>query len=180
MAKSYKLSGTDNYIDASGVVYNKKELPTYLDKVDGIADGANKTITANNLTTTAAGSVLDARQGKILYDKINGTVLYENFSGNTGTITLQENVNNYTYIDITLTRKDIADYAVQRFHKPNGRTITIMGTFTDATNLYAYSKVMTVLNNTFTLVRSNLLFANSAVSFSTDNNFAIVKVVGYK
>lgn len=134
----------------------------------------------DSLSSSSATDALSAKSGKDLNDKINGTVLYENFSGNTGTITLQENVNNYTYIDITLTRKDMADYAVQRFHKPNGRTITIMGTFTDAANLYVYSKVMTVLNNTFTLVRSNLLFANSAVSLSTDNNFAIVKVVGYK
>ena len=29
MSKSYKLSGTGNYIDASGVIYNKKELPNY-------------------------------------------------------------------------------------------------------------------------------------------------------
>lgn len=35
-------------------------------KLDGIAEGANKTTTANNLTTTAAGSVLDARQGRAL------------------------------------------------------------------------------------------------------------------
>lgn len=134
----------------------------------------------DSLSSTSATDALSAKSGKDLNDKINGTILYENASGNTGTVTLQESINNYTYIDIVLTRKDIVDYSIQRFHKPNGKTITIMGTFTDAANLYVYSKIMAVLNNTLTLVRSNLLLTNSAVSFSTDNNFAIVKVVGYK
>lgn len=39
-------------------------------KLDNIADGANKTTLANNLITTASGYALDARQGKILNDKI--------------------------------------------------------------------------------------------------------------
>ena len=39
-------------------------------KLAGIEAGANKTVIANNLTTTAAGSALDAAQGKALNDKI--------------------------------------------------------------------------------------------------------------
>lgn len=39
-------------------------------KLAGIAEGANKTTIVNNLTTTAAGSALDAVQGKALNDKI--------------------------------------------------------------------------------------------------------------
>ena len=39
-------------------------------KLAGIAEGANKTTIVNNLTTTAAGSALDAAQGKALNDKI--------------------------------------------------------------------------------------------------------------
>lgn len=35
-------------------------------KLDGIATGANKTLIANNLTTSTAGSALDATQGKAL------------------------------------------------------------------------------------------------------------------
>lgn len=39
-------------------------------KLAGIEEGANQTTIANNLTTTAAGSALDAAQGKVLNDKI--------------------------------------------------------------------------------------------------------------
>lgn len=39
-------------------------------KLDGIEAGATKTTIVNNLTTTAAGSALDAAQGKVLDDKI--------------------------------------------------------------------------------------------------------------
>ena len=39
-------------------------------KLAGVEEGANKTTIANNLTTTAAGSALDAAQGKVLNDKI--------------------------------------------------------------------------------------------------------------
>lgn len=39
-------------------------------KLAGIATGATKTTIANNLTTTTAGSALDASQGKVLSDRI--------------------------------------------------------------------------------------------------------------
>lgn len=40
-------------------------------KLAGIAAQANKTTIANNLTTTAAGSALDAQQGKVLKDALD-------------------------------------------------------------------------------------------------------------
>lgn len=39
-------------------------------KLAGIDEGANKTTIVNNLTTTTAGSALDAAQGKVLDEKI--------------------------------------------------------------------------------------------------------------
>lgn len=39
-------------------------------KLNGIMEGATKTVIANNLVTTTAGSALDATQGKVLNDKI--------------------------------------------------------------------------------------------------------------
>ena len=39
-------------------------------KIDGVETNANKTTIANNLTSTTAGSALDATQGKVLNDKI--------------------------------------------------------------------------------------------------------------
>lgn len=39
-------------------------------KLAGVEEGANKTLIVNNLTTTEAGSALDAAQGKVLNDRI--------------------------------------------------------------------------------------------------------------
>lgn len=44
---------------------------TQVTKLNGIADGANKTNIVNNLTATTAGSALDAVQGKALSDQIS-------------------------------------------------------------------------------------------------------------
>lgn len=185
MAKSYKLSGTDNYIDASGVVYNKKELPTYLDKVDGIADGANKTITANNLTTTAAGSVLDARQGKILYDKMKGTVLFNNSSGEAGTVTLSKapTINNFDFIDIWFFKGKGHGAYYNRVDLASNKSI----------GLITYAKLLDS-SAQFTLKRMNIsgstlvnsqynianIYADRYPEVAGNNEIAIFKVIGYK
>lgn len=43
---------------------------TEKEKLAGVEAGANKTVVVNNLTTTTAGSALDATQGKALNDKL--------------------------------------------------------------------------------------------------------------
>ena len=88
MAKSYKLSGTGNYVDASGVIYNKKELPNYLHDV------------IDNLTSTSGVNALSANQGKVLYDRINGVTLYNNSNGTSGTITLSQDATTFASIEI--------------------------------------------------------------------------------
>ena len=40
MSKSYKLSGTGNYIDSTGVIHNKKELSYYLNNLGTMPIGA--------------------------------------------------------------------------------------------------------------------------------------------
>ena len=51
------------YLDLTGLQYFYKKY------IKTLGSAAKQTV-ANNLTTTAAGSVLDARQGKTLSDKI--------------------------------------------------------------------------------------------------------------
>ena len=54
-------------------------------KLSGVEEGANKTLIANNLTTTEAGSALDATQGKVLSDMIE-----EHAADSTAHITAEE------------------------------------------------------------------------------------------
>ena len=67
------------YLDLTGLQYFYKKYIKTL-------GSAAKQAVANNLTTTAAGSVLDARQGKTLSDKIaSETKTLKNCSMNFGT-----------------------------------------------------------------------------------------------
>ena len=61
-------------------------------KLNGIADGANKTNIVNNLTATTAGSALDAVQGKALSDQIS--TLNSSLSKSTITPTSTTNISN--------------------------------------------------------------------------------------
>lgn len=60
---------------------SKHGLMTAVDKtkLDGVANGANKTIYTNNLTATVPGTALDAVQGKLINDKI--TKINSNLGG---------------------------------------------------------------------------------------------------
>lgn len=85
--------------------YNMK-VGTLLDAMgDVVNEKVDKTDIANNLTTTAAGKVLDARQGKVLNDAklllhevIPDTVQSITFNGTTGNISTITHVRNGTTI----------------------------------------------------------------------------------
>lgn len=69
----------------------------------GLGDAATKSV-ANNLNTTASGSVLDARQGKALDDKISKRSFdYYNIAGNGGSasIELESNSRYFVIVDST-------------------------------------------------------------------------------
>ena len=56
MSKSYKLSGTGNYIDSTGIIHNKKELPYYLDNLGTLPIGTIIPYASN--TKTPAGFLI--------------------------------------------------------------------------------------------------------------------------
>lgn len=88
-------------------------------KLDGIAEGANKTTTANNLTTTAAGSVLDARQGRALANGSARDSTKLPLTGGTisGVLTCQSPINATTAVTITGSGSVIAPNLI--FYNPS-------------------------------------------------------------
>lgn len=56
----------------------------------------------DGLNSTSATNALSANQGRILNEKIQGTILYKNINGEQASsgITLSESVNNYDFIEI--------------------------------------------------------------------------------
>ena len=62
----------DKVDKVSGKALSTNDYTTYeKNKLAGIAAQANKTNIVNNLTTSAAGSALDAQQGKVLKDALD-------------------------------------------------------------------------------------------------------------
>lgn len=113
--------------------------------------------------------------------KIVGTVLYENKTGTTGNITLSDSVANYDYIEIQGTRLGTGMFSSGRLYNVNGKTISIGTTYTDANDIYVYSKTITLNAKKINVVRANLGFFNSTRSqFVTDDGNYITRVVGYK
>ena len=145
-------------------------------------DNLNETIPkiADNLTTEDASKVLSAKQGKILNKKLLGTVLYEDEVGTTGDITLSDSVANYDYIEFQCKRGEFV-YGSGKLSNINRKTISLGTNYTTSSQMYVYSKVITVLENVITVVRANLAyFSNSSsTSFSSDDSHYIVRVIGY-
>lgn len=66
-----KVDNTTVFLSEDGTLSSKGGLSDDdRKKLDSIEDGANKTVLQNNLVTTVEGYALDARQGKVLDDKI--------------------------------------------------------------------------------------------------------------
>ena len=153
----------------------------FTDEYKSKLDNLNETIPqiADNLTTEDSNKVLSAKQGKILNEKLVGTVLYEDEEGTTGNITLSDSAANYDYIDFYCKRSTHV-YTV-RTYNPNGNTVSLSTNYCDGTYMYLYTKVITISGNVLTVVRSNLGYFNNDSTHATsdDSNF-ITKIVGYK
>ena len=81
----------------------------------------------DNLTSTSTTDALSAKQGKVLNDKINGTVLYENINGSRYEITLNDSVENYSIIKIFYSNK--TDYSSTEMYDANNKEICLMLSF---------------------------------------------------
>lgn len=134
---------------------------------------------ADNLTSEDSNTVLSAKQGKVLKEKIMGTVLYVNETGTGGDITLSDNADNYDYFDFYCKRSTHI-YTV-RVYKPNNNTVSLTTSFCDGTYIYVYTKILNISGTQITAVRSNLGYFNNSGSYAmTDDSNLVTKIVGYK
>jgi len=85
-SKISDLTNDSDFIEkssTSGLVKNDGTIDTntYLTQHQDISGKVNTSDVVNNLTTTTAGKVLDARQGKLLADLIGDAILFINGTG---------------------------------------------------------------------------------------------------
>lgn len=118
--------------------------------------------------------------GDIYRNNINitGKVLYEDSSGTSGTVTLNETAANFDYLDIFLNRSDWK-YQI-RVHSPNGKKViaTTSQYYSNADTIYIYTKKMVISGTSITVdyARGQSIGGTAFV----DSNQKIEKVVGYK
>ena len=134
----------------------------------------------DNLTSASTTDALSANQGKVLNDKINGTVLYENEQGTRGDIQLSDSYINYKKFDIYVNEGSVlscyntGECAIS-YTKPIGvDTVSIQ---------IKAQQIFFKNNNTITRGMGKTIGiggSGQGVTQNIDENMIITKIVGYK
>lgn len=142
----------------------------------------------DSLESTSATDALSAKQGKALNDKIMPTVLYM-ADGNTvkSDIPLNDNVNNYDYLDIQFKKVSGGGVAVgySRIYKENYKMYNALtSSFSSGDNkvITIYSCIISLTANKITINNGNSIAIKETGigGFSSANELAILSVRGYK
>ena len=123
--------------------------------------------------------------GLNVYDAIVGKVLY-NSSGEAGTISLNDSVANYTYIEIFYTDNNGNGNSSVKVYQANGKNVDLSTIEAGGTTGYTYIRRTgyDISTNSITPQTSNMgyvLIDGSTVSTVTGTNYLrITRVIGYK
>ena len=139
----------------------------------------------DNLTSASTIDALSAKQGKILNEKINGTVLYENNNGSRDEITLNDSVENYGIIKIFYSNR--TDYSSIEMYDANNKEICLTLSFSIeglniARTIYRNIKITKTQLKTTTqgyLSMTTTGGIDSNISAAA-NDIYIHKIIGYK
>lgn len=131
-------------------------------------NGAYNANGSSNLTYCSTGTI----QGK-------PTVLYDNSSGTTGTVTLSQSAVNFGYLEIFCYRDGLT-FSSGRIANPNGKSVIITTSqfYSGDSGIYLYVKKVTISGTSITANYQKWSHLNGSVG--DDNNNKIVKVVGWR
>lgn len=108
--------------------------------------------------------------------------LYNNSSGTTNTVTLNDSAANYSYIEIYY-RGNSAAYLFQKVYAPNNKNVSLTDAFSAGGGVMQIGVENIVISGT-SITRGGELYCNLAsagvVSFGTQSAIHIYKVIGYK
>ena len=143
---------------------------------------ANKQAMGTQPSIPEVNKITDSNMNEIK-DAVNSlepVTLYDNSSGSSGTITLNDSVANYKYIDIVFEGNNHTKDCL-RTYNPNGKSINL---FTGNSNgVYVWIQLENLSFSGVTINRGSqyeIAFTSSGVSNLYTNNIYISKVVGYK
>ncbi len=114
---------------------------------------------------------------------ITPTILYENQAGETGDITLSNNSNNYSYVDIVFSREG-SGTTTNRLYKGYWTGATIMTSLWLNSIFRVYTTPITISGTSLTRLSedyyANMPTSGGANSGSSSPTIFIHKVIGYK
>lgn len=118
---------------------------------------------------------------KVLLNEVLGKVLYENNNGSNETITLNDSVSNYKFIEIFYKSNDSA-YSSVRVDTPNGKRVSLQAFWSIDDWLYGKIKQISISDNKINNLAAQQLVIGSGASptVSLSNYIYITKVIGYK
>lgn len=118
---------------------------------------------------------------KVLLNEVLGKVLYENNNGSNETITLNDSVSNYKFIEIFYKSNDSA-YSSVRVDTPNGKRVSLQAFWSIDDWCYGKIKQISISDNKINNLAAQQLVIGSGASptVSLSNYIYITKVIGYK
>ena len=126
-----------------------------------------------NLETTETNNLVGA------INSLVPTILYNNSTGSTSSITLNDSYTNYKYIEIWGKRSNRYGYTKLDTSVSNSISLIVAGPSTS--NITFYNALCVFNDKTLSLSGNAIAISDSAiVGFSASNEVAIVKVIGYK
>ena len=162
---------------------NADTFNTLQNNIESAINDISSTTVIDNLTSTSATDALSANQGKILKDKIKGTVLYEDSTGTTSDITLSETAANFKKLEVQYNYSGIC--SSNTIENPNGKKMSLsVGFSVIQYNVARYQyRVISISETSITTDTAGYLSCSEAGTSgvsSTENKIYITKVIGYK
>lgn len=147
-----------------------------------IVNGSYYSFTASN-TTLESEPVTDKESTYYRTDSdiITPKTLYDNPTGETGTITLNESAANFSYLEIFAKRGRW--YYSEKVHSPNGKSVSLSTNYWQGKGMYVYSKFININEKKITVEFNKLagFYTNPvAIDIGDDDSHYIVKVLGYR
>lgn len=172
MSKSYKLK--NGFIDSTGIVHKKEKLSEVLEK---------KIDKSNVIQENGTVSTSNVYSSKAVENLMKGTTLYDTENVNYSTVTLNDNISNYSYIEVIALNADNGIVSSGKIPVENGMLINLVSTsFRDSQNTLCFwlSTLLGSGNKLTPQTSKWFYFSNGYGGLGDGNYIGVTRVIGYK
>lgn len=188
---SYSYDGTTLVSVGGGTedIIISEDEPTTDDWKLWIDTGEIGSASSEVVDTLSGNETNKAPSVRAVNTMLKGTILYNNSSGNNGTITLSDSVANYEYLEIYFSNSNGTNQRMssQKFDLSFGNKCSLFTINSDTgNNMYFSSREINISGNTLSTLDStrhssaNINLTTSQITITNTNSIYINKVIGYK